>query len=93
VDEIFDLQAMRQARARALKIQLNGNADATRLQQVLGPYRASSPDDGMAVEVAYETDGASCVVRLGEQWRVKVPDELIGELSQWLDQGNVEIRY
>ncbi|MCD8503804.1 MAG: DNA polymerase III subunit alpha [Burkholderiaceae bacterium] len=93
VDEIFDLQAMRESRARALKIQFNGNADAKRLQEVLAPYRAHGPDEGMAVEIAYETKGAHCVVRLGEQWRVRVPDELIGELTKWVDAGNVEIRY
>jgi DNA polymerase III subunit alpha len=93
VDEIFDLQSMREARARALKIQLNGNADAARLQTVLQPYRAPNPEQGMAVEIAYETNGASCVVRLGEQWRVHVPDELIGELAKWVDAGNVEVRY
>ena len=93
VDEIFDLQAMRQARARALKIQLNGNADAKKLQEVLAPYRAAEPQQGMTVEVAYETQGAQCVLRLGEQWRVHVPDELIQTLTQWVDTGNVEIRY
>jgi len=93
VDEIFDLQSMREARARALKIQLNGNADAARLQAVLQPYRATNPEQGMVVEITYETSRASCVVRLGEQWRVHVPDELIGELAKWVDAGNVEIRY
>ena len=93
VDEIFDLQAMRQARARALKIQLNGNADAQKLQEVLKPYRAAEPQQGMTVEVAYETQGAQCVLRLGEQWRVHVPDDLIQTLTQWVDTGNVEIRY
>jgi len=47
----------------------------------------------MTVEVAYETQGAQCVLRLGEQWRVHVPDELIQTLTQWVDTGNVEIRY
>ena len=93
VDEIFDLQAMRESRARALKIELNGNADAKRLQNVLEPYRATNPEQGMAVEIAYETKGARCLVRLGEQWRVHVPDELIGELNNWVDAGHVEIRY
>ena len=93
VEEIFDLQAMRQSRASALTIHLNGNADAKRLQTVLAPYRVDHPQTGMAVEVVYATDRAQCVVRLGEQWRVAVPDELIGTLSQWLDPGNVQIRY
>ncbi|UOD51487.1 DNA polymerase III subunit alpha [Orrella daihaiensis] len=93
VDEIFDLQAMRESRARALKIELNGNADAKRLEQLLEPYRAPNAEQGMVVEVVYQTKGAQCVVRLGEHWRVHVPDELIGELAKWVDASHVEIRY
>ena len=84
---------MREARARALKIQFNGNADSQRLEQVLAPYRVSDPKEGMSVEIAYETSGAQCVLRLGDQWRVHVPDELIQTLAQWVDPANVQIRY
>lgn len=93
VDEIFNLRTMREVRARALRIQLNGNADAKRLESVLNPYRAESEGTGMPVEVSYQTSGASCVVRLGSQWRVHVPDELIAELGDWIDPQSVEVLY
>jgi DNA polymerase-3 subunit alpha len=93
VDDIFDLQAVREARARALTVQLNGNADAKRLKDVLSPYRAQVPSAGMPVEVVYETQGASCVVRLGSDWRVHVPDELLSQLGDWVNADCVEIRY
>ena len=93
VEEVFDLQAMREARARALKIRLNGNADAQRLQTILAPHRASDSASGMPVDICYEVAGASCTVRLGQEWRVHVPDALISTLSEWVDAGCVEIDY
>jgi DNA polymerase III subunit alpha len=93
VDEVFDLQAMRQARARALTIHFNGNADARRLESLLEPFRAKGDDQGIPIEIMYKTAGASCMVRLGQRWRVHVPEQLIGDLNAWVDAGNVEIRY
>ena len=93
VDELFSLQAMRQTRARALSIRLNGNADARKLAEVLEPYRINPHFDGTPVEVHYETDAGSCLLRLGEEWRVSLPDDLINQLVQWVDAGSVQIRY
>ena len=40
-DDLMDLETLRNRHAALLKLSLNGQADAKRLQQVLGPYRAS----------------------------------------------------
>lgn len=93
VDDVFDLQAMREARARTLSIRLNGNADADRLQALLAPFRAIEQGAGMPVEITYQTAGAACRIRLGEQWCVHVPDELLLELSGWVDADGFEIVY
>ena len=93
VEELFSLQGMREARARALKISLNGNADAAKLATILEPFRCADGAPGTPVEVMYERDGASCVLRLGEQWSVRLPDSLINELAQWADAGAVQIQY
>lgn len=93
VDEIFDLEALREARARALKIHLNGNADAQKLEAILGPYRVVDGAGGMPVDICYETGNAACTVRLGQGWRVRVPDDLISKLGEWVDLGGVEIDY
>lgn len=93
VDDVFDLQTMREARARALSIRLNGNADADRLEQLLTPYRVKEEGAGMPVEIRYETHGAACRIRLGQQWCVHVPDELLLELSDWVDADGFEIVY
>jgi len=93
VDDVFDLQTMREARARSLSIQLNGNADASRLEAILSPYRASEPGLGMPVEIRYTTEGAACRIRLGQQWCVHVPDTLLLELSDWVEADGFEIVY
>src|SRR3546814_1051922 len=48
-ESVFDLQLAREARARSLRITLNGNADAARLRQMLNPFRAE-PENGRSEE-------------------------------------------
>jgi DNA polymerase-3 subunit alpha len=93
VDDVFDLQAMREARARVLSIRLNGNADADRLEALLAPFRAIEQGAGMPVEISYQTAGAVCRIRLGEQWCVYVPDDLLIALNDWVDADGFEIVY
>jgi hypothetical protein len=45
-EQIYDLQLAREARAKALRIRLNGNADAVMLKRVLNPFRAA-PENGL----------------------------------------------
>jgi DNA polymerase III subunit alpha len=71
---------------------LNGQADARRLQQVLGPYRASG-NGSCQVLVEYENDKAVCSLALGESWRVRPDTQLISELGAWLAPENVEVVY
>ncbi|GAA5235419.1 DNA polymerase III subunit alpha [Verticiella sediminum] len=94
-EALHDLQMARESRARALRIALNGNADAVRLREMLNPYRAE-PENGMPgtpVEVCYASDTAACTVRLGVDWRVRVPDTLIEQLVQWAGAPGVSLEY
>jgi hypothetical protein len=72
---------------------LNGNADALRLEAILSPFRAKEQGAGMPVEISYQAKGAACRVRLGDQWCVHVPDDLLLALSDWVDADGVEIVY
>lgn len=94
-ESIFDLQLAREARARTLRIRLNGNADAAVLKRMLNPYRAA-PENGFPgtpVELLYESSTAACTLRLGESWRVRLPDELVAQLSTWVAPGDIEVTY
>jgi len=94
-ESVYDLQLAREARARALRVRLNGNADAAHLRRLLNPYRAE-PENGVPgtpVEIIYKRDNFLCTVRLGESWRVRMADTLLERLNEWARPEGVEITY
>ncbi len=91
-DELLDLEALRSRFAARLRIAMNGEADARRLQQLLAPYRASG-GGACQVVVAYRNSSAVCEVALGEGWRVRPDSRLIAELGAWLTPENVQLIY
>ncbi len=94
-EDVLDLAAMRTRFSARLRIALNGGTDKTRdpkrLMDMLAPYRAG--EGGCPVLVHYENDGGSCDVALGEAWRVRPDDLLLGELSSWLSPEAVQFQY
>ncbi|NYT38468.1 DNA polymerase III subunit alpha [Allopusillimonas soli] len=94
-ETIYDLQLAREARARSLRITLNGNADATRLRQLLNPFRAEPENGipGVPVEIRLRRDDYDCVVRLSEEWRVRMADNMLEQLEDWAQPDGVEINY
>jgi DNA polymerase-3 subunit alpha len=91
-DELMDLEALRARYAARLRIALNGQADARRLQQALAPYRASG-NGACQVVVFYSNSKAVCEVALGDAWRVRPDTQLIKDLGAWLAPENVEVVY
>jgi DNA polymerase-3 subunit alpha len=91
-EELLDLEALRARYAARLKIAMNGQADARRLQQVLAPYRASG-NGACLVIVSYQNAKAGCEVTLGDAWRVKPDGRLLAELGAWLTPESVQVLY
>jgi len=95
-EDVLDLAAMRTRFSARLRIAMNGNTDRKRdpkrLMEMLAPYRAAG-EGGCPVLVHYENEGASCDVALGEAWRVRPDDLLLGELSAWLSPEAVQFQY
>jgi DNA polymerase-3 subunit alpha len=91
-DDLHDLASLRGRFASRLRIEVNGQADARRLMQALAPYRAAGAG-ACPVVVHYENGEASCDVALGESWRVRPDERLIGELSAWLAPDRVQVMY
>ena len=91
-EELLDLESLRGRYAARLRIAMNGQADAKRLQQILTPYRASG-SGACQVVVEYVNGTAACKVALGEAWRVKPDDRLLAELAAWLTPENVQVVY
>jgi DNA polymerase-3 subunit alpha len=88
----MDLEALRGRYAARLRIALNGQADARRLQQALAPYRANG-NGGCQVVVFYSNSKAVCEVALGDAWRVRPDTQLLNDLGAWLAPENVEVVY
>lgn len=93
--KLYDLSALRNARASFLKIMCNGQSDAVKLKTLLKPYciRASDESRGCPIKIEYHNQSSKVELMLGSDWRVDLHDELIASLSEWLSKNNVKILY
>ena len=96
-DKLLTLAQARGRFARGLKLSLNGevkqaggcSAAAEKLRTLLAPFR----DGPCPVRVRYRNDTAECELPLGDAWRVRLDDQLLSGLRDWLTPGNVEVVY
>jgi len=94
-DKLMTLAEARGRYAKSLRLALNGKvslgdtAAAEKLRVLLAPYR-----NGVCpVRVRYRNEEAECELPLGDDWRVRLDDELLSGLQQWLQAENVEVVY
>ena len=92
-ESLYDLSAARTRFAKGMRLQLNGQANAAKLKEVLSPYRQSHEDSGCLVTVSYKNADAHCEMALGSAWRVQLHENLISALQDWLSDENVAIKY
>ena len=98
-EELLDIASMRERYAARIRLSMNGEADAKKLQELLSPYRVAAPAGGArsagacTVLVQYQTGGATCEVALGEAWKVKADERLLASLGDWLAPENVRVIY
>ncbi len=96
-DRLLTLGEARGRFAKALKLSLNGevkqagggNAAAEKLHAMLAPFR----DGPCPVRVRYRNAVAECELPLRDAWRVRLDDQLLAGLRDWLSKGNVEVLY
>ena len=91
-DALYDLSAARTKFAKGMRLMMNGQANATKLKEMLAPYRQER-DNGCLVTVSYINQDARCEMTLGDSWRVQLHENLIGSLRGWLSRENVSIHY
>ena len=75
-ERIYDVAGARARFARGLKLSMNGEANAVKLKQLLGPYR----NGPCPVAIDYRNGDAVVEMWLGDEWRV-TPDE---KLESWV---------
>ena len=93
-DRLLTLAEARGRFAKALRLALNGKVGlgdtaTEKLRLLLAPYR----NGPCPVRVRYRNTQAECELPLGESWRVRLDDELLAGLQQWLEAENVEVVY
>ena len=88
-DSLMTLGEARARFARHLLLRMNGQADARRLKAVLAPFASGSAP----VRIRYRNKEAECDLVLGNTLRVRLEDDLLRELKDWLTPENVEIVY
>jgi DNA polymerase-3 subunit alpha len=88
-EKLYDLPSARARFARGMRLVCNGQSGGARLRELLSPYKQGS----CPVSILYSNGGAQCRIDLGEQWRVKLDDDLIRSLGAWLKPENVQILY
>ena len=88
-DKVYDLPAARGRFARCMRLVCNGQSGGARLRELLSPYKQGT----CPVSIVFSNDGAQCRIDLGDEWRVKLDDDLIRSLGAWLRPENVQILY
>ena len=94
--KLYDLATARSAHASMLKISCNGQSDALKLTNILGPYRKKSSESDKKlcpVKIEYHNSEGQASLMLGDAWRVELQDELLQHLRAWLSKDNVKILY
>ena len=88
-EKIYDLEAARNKFARGVRLTCNGQSSASKLKELLSPYRNGS----CPVTLVYHNQAACCEIQLGEGWRVNLNDNLMQSLGAWLSEDNVKVLY
>ena len=93
VRRLMTLDEARAEYAKRVRVRLMGdgatNGLADRLNAILDPFRPGTTP----VFVDYRCPGASASLRLGDEWRVRVADDLIVRLADLAGDEGVEVEY
>ncbi|MCW8887019.1 MAG: DNA polymerase III subunit alpha, partial [Motiliproteus sp.] len=90
-NRMLDIAAARRIFASHLELQLN--AEDSKLLATLQGWLESHRSEGVAVRIRYQRPDAVGLVQLGEQWQVRVSDELLLELQRLYGSERVKLVY
>lgn len=89
-ERVFDIITARVNYGKQLGMALPATVDVRKMSELLAPHRQA---DGLPVSLRVIPQGVSCVLQLGEGWRVAPSDELQLALQQVLGASEVAIEY
>jgi DNA polymerase-3 subunit alpha len=90
-EKVMDIAAARAAFVKALRLSMNGQADARKLRELIAPFQQS--DAACPIVVQYTRNGALGELQLSDEWRVRADDALRSKLCEWLKEENVRFEY
>lgn len=90
-EKVMGIAAARANFVKALRLSMNGQADAAKLRELITPFQQS--DASCSIIVQYMKNGALSEIRLSDEWRVRADDSLHASLSEWLSPANVWFEY
>ena len=92
-ERVLDLAAARAEFARAVRLELNGQADARVLHKTLALFNPGAQQAGCPVVVHYKGPRASCDLRLPDSCRVRPDDALIDRIARDFAGAQAEVVY
>ena len=90
-ERVMDIATARASFVKALRLSMNGQADAGKLRELIQPFQQA--EDSCPIVVQYSKNGALGELRLSDAWRVRADDALRAKLSDWLSPDNVWFEY
>ena len=90
-EKVMDIAAARSHFVKALRLSMNGQADAVKLRELIQPFQQS--EASCPIVVQFMKNGALSELRLSDEWRVRADDNLRAKLSDWLSPDNVWFEY
>jgi DNA polymerase-3 subunit alpha len=90
-DKVMDIAAARAVFGKALKLSMNGQADAKKLRELIQPFQQA--EAACPIVLQYSKNNAVGEIRLSDEWRVRADDALVLKLCEWLKKENVSFEY
>ena len=88
-DALYDLSGARRKFARGLRLRCNGTSSATRLLELLEPFKSGHTP----ITIDYQNASSGGELELSDAWRVNLDERLIAQLRESLAPENVEVVY
>ena len=92
VDEVRTMDEARK-HAKMMTLSMNGQADSSKLRNKLAPHLAPNQPHSCPILIRYNNGTASVDVPLPETWRVRISEDLLQSLYEWLKPENVDLQY
>ncbi|MGZ3238281.1 MAG: DNA polymerase III subunit alpha, partial [Burkholderiaceae bacterium] len=90
-EKVMDIAAARASYGKALRLSMNGQADAKKLRELIEPFQQA--EAACPIILQYTKNDVMGEIRLPDAWRVRADDALFLKLCEWLKKENVCFEY